>query len=369
MSLPDFQLERFFAQHEFTAQHLLCSSDCEAMSVGELLAFEDGAVERFHQTWLGYTESLGHPALRQAISEIYEQAGREQVLVFTGAEEAIYLFMRGCVTEADHVIVHSPCYQSLFEVANQVAGSVDRWHAGPERNWRLDLNQLESLVQPNTKAIVVNTPHNPTGWLMSADDWSSLHAFADARGIVVFCDEVYRESEYDTRTCLRAGCDMSPNAVSLGVMSKTYGLAGLRIGWVATRNQDVYRRLQSMKDYTTICNSAPSEFLAELGLRHRQKLIERNVQLIQANLRRLDSVFERHADKVQWVRPQAGAIGFPQLFGMDVSEFCDQLLQQQGVLLAPGSMFNYSGNHFRLGFGRANMEQGIDHLDQFLTSI
>ena len=162
MNLPDFKLERFFAKHEFTATHLLCSSDCESMSVADLLAFEADATERFHRTWLGYTESPGSPELRKAISDVYETTGSDDVLVFTGAEEAIFLFVHGCLSRDDHVIVHSPCYQSLFEIANEVAGSVDRWQAKPRNEWRLDLNELASLLRANTRAIIINTPHNPT---------------------------------------------------------------------------------------------------------------------------------------------------------------------------------------------------------------
>lgn len=366
MTLPDFKLERFFAEHEFSAQHLLCSSDCESISISELLAMEDGADAKLQQTWLGYTESMGSPALRQAIRDIYETVGEEDVLVFTGAEEAIFLFVSSCLSPQDHVIVHSPCYQSLFEVANHVAAKVDRWQAKSDQGWRLDLNELEELVQPNTRAIIINTPHNPTGYLMSQEDWQSLHRFAAEREIVVFCDEVYRESEHDLNDRLPAGCDMSETAVSLGVMSKTYGLAGLRIGWVATRNQLVMTRLKSAKDYTTICNSAPSEFLAEVGLRHRQQLIDRNLKIINQNLNLLDDFFGEFEDRFVWQRPKAGSIAFPQLLHHDADEFCRQVLEGSGVLLAPSSMFEYSDNHFRVGFGRADMADGIEALRSFL---
>ncbi len=366
MNLPDFQLERFFARHEFTAKYLLCSSDCESISIADLLAMEDGAADRFHKLGLGYTESLGAPSLRAAISDIYQHAGADDVLVFGGAQEAIFLFSYGCLCQDDHVIVHSPCYQSLFEVANRVAGKVDLWRADPKRDWKLDLKQLECLIRPDTRAIIINTPHNPTGYLMSHADWMSLHSFAADRGIIVFCDEVYRECEYESQNRLPAGCDMAESAVSLGVMSKTYGLAGLRIGWVATRNQEVLSRLKSMKDYTTICNSAPSEFLAELGLRHRQQLVDRNLQIIEKNLGLLDHFFDEFNDLFRWKRPLAGSIAFPELIQQDVASFCESVLEGCGVLLAPAAMFDVPGNHFRLGFGRADLQLGLEALADFL---
>lgn len=368
MKLPDFELERFFSRHEFTAKYLLCSSDCESMSVRDLLAMEEGAAERFQEVWLGYTESLGKPELRAAISQVYEAITPEQVLVFSGAEEAIFLFMQGMISKGDHVIVHSPCYQSLFEVANRSAASVDRWTAQKDDGWKLDLNELESMLQPQTRAIVINTPHNPTGWLMPQEDWKALHAMAAAKGILVFCDEVYRESEHDPQQRLTAGCDMGEHAISLGVMSKTYGLAGLRIGWIATKNQDVFRRLQSLKDYTTICNSAPSEFLAELALRNRDQIVDRNLKIIRTNLKSIDDFFSLRFDQFSWHAPNAGAIGFPKLLKGDIASFCNRLLESKGVLLAPATLFQFPGNYFRLGFGRSNMNEALEKLGEFSDS-
>jgi aspartate/methionine/tyrosine aminotransferase len=183
----------------------------------------------------------------------------------------------------------------------------------------------------------------------------------------VFSDEVYRESEYDPALRLPAGCDQGPHAVSLGVTSKTYGLAGLRIGWIATQNAEIYGRMAAIKDYTTICNSAPSEFLAELALRHRAALAARNVDIMKTNLDLLDGLFARHPDLFSWVRPRAGAIAFPKLLEGDVGEFCDSLVRQAGVLLLPGSVYGDAGNHFRLGFGRRNVPQAVERLEDFLV--
>ena len=365
---PAFKLERFFARHEFSARHLLCASDCESMPIGELLAMEPDATERFLKLRMGYTESTGHPELRKTIAGIYKTVAAGDVLVFAGAQEAITLFLQGMLGPDDHAIVHWPCYQSLYEVAAASADAVDRWEADKENEWKLDVKKLIQLIRPNTRVIVVNTPHNPTGYLMSHADWQSFHNVAAERGILVFCDEVYRESEYDPVDRLTAGCDMGDHAVSLGVMSKTYGLAGLRIGWVATKNREVMDRLRSMKDYTSICSSAPSEFLAELGLRHRQHLIDRNLKVIGRNLELLDSFFQEFHDRFVWSRPRAGAIAFPKLVGQPIDEFCEEVLQETGVLLAPGSMFSDNGNHFRLGFGRANMAEGLEALGEYVRS-
>jgi len=366
MNLPPFKLERYFAKYEFSTEYLLCSSDCESMPIADLLALEEAASEKFQQVWLGYTESQGSPTLRTEICKLYETIQPEEILVHTGAEEAIFLFMFAAFKEYDHVIIHSPGYQSLAEVAHATGCDVSPWLAREENGWALDLDELRHLVRTNTKAIIINTPHNPTGYLMSHVDYESVHQFAQENNLLLFSDEVYRESEYDFATRLPAGCDFGDHAISLGVISKTYGLAGLRIGWIATRNKKIYEKMASFKDYTTICNSAPSEFLAEVAMRNRLKLADRNLGIIKDNLAVMDDFFFRHVDLFTWIRPRAGSMAFPRLLKGDVEEFCDRLVKEAGVLLLPGSMYDDSRNHFRLGLGRKNLPKAVEKLELYL---
>jgi aspartate/methionine/tyrosine aminotransferase len=368
MQLPPFKLERYFAKYEFNTTYLLCSSDCESMTVAELLTLEPDAAEKFQSHWLGYTESQGSLSLRQAICGLYETMQPESILVHTGAEEAIFLFMHAAFEAGDHVIVHWPCYQSLSDVARAIGCEVSLWVAREENRWALDLDELRRMIRPNTKAIILNTPHNPTGYLMSRADYESVHRFARENNLLLFSDEVYRESEYDPSTRLPAACDLGGHAISLGVTSKTYGLAGLRIGWIATKNRKIYERMASLKDYTTICSSAPSEFLAEVAMRNRQKLIDRNLGIIQRNLSVMDDFFPRHANLFSWIRPRAGSMAFPRYLGGDIESFCDELVRKAGILLLPGSMYNDSSNHFRLGLGRKNLAEAVNRLEQFLQT-
>lgn len=366
MKLTPFELERYFARYEFNARYLLCSSDCESLAVQDLLALESDAANRFHAHWLGYTESLGAPSLRQEISRIYSTIQPENVLVHGGAEEAIFLFMNAALKPGDHVIVHSPCYQSLAEVARGIGCEVTPWLAREENGWMPDMDELRSSLRPTTRALVINTPHNPTGLLMRPEDFYAINQLSQEQGFYLFSDEVYRELEYNPADRLPAACDINPRAVSLGVMSKTYGLAGLRIGWIATHDAPVYTRMAELKDYTTICCSAPAEFLAELALRHRGKLAGRNLDIIRHNLGILDDFFARRADMFHWVRPRAGSIAFPCLLGAEIESFCDRLVKTSGVLLLPGTLFGDHKNHFRLGFGRKNMPEAVVRLEEFL---
>jgi aspartate/methionine/tyrosine aminotransferase len=367
MRLSPFKLERYFARYEFNVDYVLCASDCESFTIAELLALEPEAAQRFHGHWLGYTESSGSPTLREAIAGLYTTVAPDEVLVHSGAEEAVFLFMHAVLEAGDHVIVHSPCYQSLAEVARGMGCAVSPWLVRPENGWALDLADLQRGLRPNTRAIVINTPHNPTGYLMPQADFRAAIQLAEEHGALLFSDEVYRESEYRAEDRLPAACDLSSSAVSLGVTSKSYGLPGLRIGWVATHDAVVRERMAALKDYTTICNSAPSEFLAELALRHRQVLVDRNREIIASNLAVLEGFFGRHPERFAWQRPQAGPVAFPRWLQGDVEDFCHDLVTRAGVLLAPGTAFDDAGNHFRIGFGRRNLPEAVGRLEAYLS--
>ena len=232
MKLDAFQLERYFAKHEFSAPHLLCASDCESMAVSELLAMAPGAGDQLSALWLGYTESSGNPDLRQAIAALYERTTADQVLVHAGAEEAIFNFMNVALQPGDHIIVHAPYYQSLGAVARAAGAQVTEWQGDAEHAWELDLDVLKKTLNDRTKVVVVNFPHNPTGFLPASAFLHELSSLAERHGFVIFSDEVYRGLEMDPADRLPAMADVNDRAVSLGVMSKTYGLAGLRIGWI-----------------------------------------------------------------------------------------------------------------------------------------
>ncbi len=368
MRLDEFKLERYFAQHEFTAPYLLCSSDCESMELRDLLTFEPGAQDRLASLWLGYTESLGNPELRQAITTLYEYVTADQIIVHAGAEEAIFNFMNVALSAGDHVIVHAPYYQSLGEVARGIGAEVFEWQGNSERRWELDIEVLKNALTARTKVVVVNFPHNPTGFLPTSEFVHELSALSDQHSFVIFSDEVYRGLELEQSDRLPAFADINERAVSLGVMSKTYGLAGLRIGWIATRDNNLFRKLAAFKDYTTICNSAPSEFLATLALRHAKVIVERNLQIIRENLNRLDLFFDSHTEMFTWYRPKAGSIAFPLLLRGHIDEFCADLVNKTGILLLPGTLYGPELNSFRIGFGRRNLPALLERFETYVMS-
>ena len=374
LRIAPFELERYFGRHEFSAPYLLCSSDCESTTVGDLLALEPDAAERLHELWLGYTEAAGHPELRAEVATLYETITPDQILVHAGAEEAIFNFMQALLQPGDHVIVQWPGYQSLAEVARSLGCEVTPWGmqpnlSGDDDGWLLDSDLLEERLQPNTRVVVLNSPHNPTGFLADRMIVDAVVELAETRGFLIFSDEVYRGLEHDPADRQPSLCDLTEQAVALGVMSKTYGLAGLRIGWIATRNARIHQAMASFKNYTTICNSAPSELLATIALRHRDRIVARNLGIIRHNLDLLDRFFAEQADRFAWQRPRAGTIAFPRLTsGESAASFCDRLVAEAGVLLLPGNLIDplFAG-HFRIGFARQNMAEALEHLGHFLA--
>ncbi len=366
MKLEPFRLERFLAQYEFSAPYLLCCSDCESFSIQELLGAEQGLKDRFLSQRLGYTESRGNPELREEIASLYDGITPDQVLVHSGAEEAIFNFMNIALHPGDHVIVHSPYYQSLGEVARSLGAEITEWESKSDSNWQLELGFLEDSIRPETKIVVVNFPHNPTGYLPDRTFFADLVQLSQNHGFIVFSDEVYRFLEYQELDRLPALCELDERGVSLGVMSKSFGLAGLRIGWIVTRNHELFNQMASFKDYTTICSSAPSEFLATVALRQREHILERNLSIIKDNVEALNSFLDTYHELFQWCLPKAGPIGFPKYLGGSVDEFCHRLVSEKGVLLVPGTVYDDKNNFFRIGFGRRNMPECLGKLAEFV---
>ena len=369
MQIAPFELERFFARWEFEARYLLCASDVEGWPMAELLALADDDTRRlWDELRLGYTESMGHPLLRAEIAGLYETATADDVLVFAGAEEAIFCLLNVLTGPGDHSVVVWPGYQSLHEVSRATGADVTLHELREEDGWALDVDRLIGALRPNTRLVVINGPHNPTGMLPTAAEWARLVEVCAERGIHVLSDEVYRFLELDEADRLPAGADAFERGISLGVMSKSFAMAGLRIGWLVTRDRDLLARVAGFKDYTTICSSAPSEILALVGLRARDRVLARSRAIVSRNLSLLDAFFERWSGTVSWVRPRGGPVGFPRLRAdVDVEGFASALVEAEGVLILPGSRFGHPGNHFRLGFGRENMPEALERLEAFAT--
>ncbi|WP_328615421.1 aminotransferase class I/II-fold pyridoxal phosphate-dependent enzyme [Amycolatopsis sp. NBC_00355] len=362
-TLPDFRLETYFSRWEFAARYHLTASDAQTMTLTELLALaDDDGRERWETLSLGYTETYGLPALREAIAATHTGVAPEDVLCFAGAEEGLYLAMRTLLEPGDHVVVVTPNYQAAETIPLSIC-EVTGVALRPEDGWALDVDELERQLRPNTRLVSVNFPNNPTGAVPDRETWTRLVRLCEDRGVLLFSDEVYRGLE--AGPALPQAADLSPAALSLNVMSKAYGLPGLRIGWIACRDREILSRLERAKHYTSICNSAPAEVLALIAVRARQRILDRNRAIIADNLPRFDAFFARFPDLFDWAPPRGGCVCFPRYLGADgVEAMCTELVEQCGVLLLPASIYGSRltptpPDRFRIGVGRHAPDEAL----------
>ena len=372
--LPDFRLEVHFSRWEFTARHNLAASDAESVRMRELLALADDADRAaWHDLRLGYTETIGSPGLREAIAATYDRVDSSEVLCFTGAQEGIFCAMHALLEPDDPAVVLVPNYQSLEEIPLSIC-EVTGVGLREREGWALDLDEVQAALRPDTRLIAVNFPNNPTGAMVDEATWTALVELASSRGIHLFSDEVYRGLERDPGAALPQAADLHEDASSLGVMSKAYGLAGLRVGWIACRNRDILARMERVKHYLSICGPAPSELLARIALKARDRVLERNRRLTAANLARLLEFFDRHPALFDWYIPDGGCIMYPRyLGGAGVEDFCRSAVEEAGVLLLPASVYRsrllpVPDDRFRVGFGRATFTEGLTALERHLTA-
>jgi aspartate/methionine/tyrosine aminotransferase len=363
-------LERYFAQYEFKVKYMLSPSDCESLALDELLQMASPAsLDLWQGLGLGYTDSQGHPLLRAEISGLYQHVPPENILI-AAPEEAIFVAMQTLLRPGDRVVVTSPAYQSLHEIARSIGCEVVNWQLepGPEAGWRLDIADLEDRLDAHTRMLVINFPHNPTGHTLTQPELEALIGLARKRDLYLFSDEMYRLLEYEPSMRLPAVCDLYEKGISLSGLSKSFALPGLRIGWLATQAAGLVGSWLAYKDYTTICNSAPSEILGIIALQNKDRILRRNLDIIRANLDFAARFFGKYDNIFSWYRPRAGSVAFPEWHGKaPVEQFCQEVLEQQGIMIVPGSLFDFPGNHFRVGLGRRNLAEVLQHLDDYMN--
>jgi aspartate/methionine/tyrosine aminotransferase len=372
--MRDFELERYFSTWEFTAKYHLTASDIESMSIADLLALaSDHDRKKFYNQWLGYTETFGHPELLEEIAGTYDTINPEELLCFAGAEEGIYTAMRVLLDKNDHVIVTVPNYQAAETIPLSIC-SISGVPLDEKNNWSLDIDRVEREIRPNTKLVSINFPNNPTGAVLDHDKFRALIELCRKHGLYLFSDEVYRLVEGEPSIRLPQAADLYEKALSLNVMSKAYGLPGLRIGWIASKDRQLLSKMERYKHYLTICNSAPSERLAIIALRAKETILARNRNLVKNNLKQLEKFFGEFSDLFEWYRPAGGCVAFPKYLGSgSTDQFCEDLVAKSGVLLLPPRIFrsellNTPDNRFRIGYGRRTMGEGLDAFRAHLQS-
>ncbi len=370
--LADFRLETYFSKWEFSARYHMTASDVQSMSLKDLLALADEDDRAaFENSWLGYTETFGAADLRAVIASTYDTIRPAEILCFAGAEEGLYAAMHALLDKDDHAVIVTPSYQSAETVPLGICAATGV-PLDPERSWTLDIDQVAAAIRPNTKLVSINFPHNPTGKILERDRFDALVELCRSRGIWLFSDEVYRLIGVSGTPHLPQVADVYERGLSLAVMSKAYGLAGLRIGWIACRDAPLLARMERMKHYLSICNAAPSEHLARIALKHRDKILARIAGLMRHNLALLDRFFADNSGLFEWYCPDGGCVAYPRYLGAEgVEAFAADLVERTGVLLLPASIYRSElnptpGDRFRIGYGRAHLEEGLDVLRSHL---
>lgn len=371
MNLNIFKLEEYLGRYEFSAPYLLCCSDAESFSQKEILEI---ATKEHKKLWenlrLGYTEASGLPELREQIrSSLYKELKSEDILTFAGAEEGIYIALNTLLSLEDHVIVLTPCYQSLKEIPKSIGCEITEVELKVHNNWRIDVREIEQAIKSNTKCVIINFPHNPTGQVLRPDELKQLISVLAKKGIWLFSDEVYRLLGHPQEGWAKPAACKYDKAISLGVMSKAFGMAGLRVGWIACQDKGFLNKLLLNKYYTSICNSAPSEILSLIALNNSEKILARNNNIVRDNLNLLDDFLDEYKSRFNWIRPEGGCVGYVKYLSDEpVDLMCDKLVKEKGVLLMPASLYEDSSNYFRIGFGRKNMKDALIRFEEFLLS-
>ena len=367
MIYEPFRLEKYFAEYEFTISKQLSCSDCETLPLSRILNLLDNEEKNdFLNMNLGYTESNGSTALREEIASLYQNFSADEIFV-AAPEECIYLTLNSLLDKGDRVMFLNPIYQSFESIPYSLGCENLKWNLeNREGHWNLDINVLEDEAKKGLKALFINFPHNPTGFLPSQDEFKQIVETAEKYNIFIFSDEMYWLLEHNYREPLSACCTVYENSVSLFGLSKSFGLPGLRIGWIATRRKDLYEKIAAMKHYTTICNSAPSEEVARIALRHREYLITRSSDIVRSNLGYAEGVFNDIRDIVQWNEPSGGSVAFPCFRNnISASDAADKLIKDHDLLMLPGNLFGFDDSYFRLGLGRKDFNDSLYTFKKF----
>ena len=356
MQVPPFLLDEWLNEYHFRSEPPefdLASSTGPRWTVRDLLGWMSPEDRRLVEgTEAVYSPATGSPVLRQTVADL-QGVSSQDVQIVTGASEALLILFYLAAEPGANIVLPFPLYPPVPVEARLFGLEPRFYHLRREHDFAIDIDEVKNLVDDKTKFILVNSPHNPTGVVLSNAQMRELHDFAVERGVQFVSDEVYHPIYHRDETNSAATL---PHAIVLGSFSKALSLSGLRVGWIIDRDAKRQRQYADARGYFTISNSPLTEQLAEVALRQRDLILARTSKVVAANLQLLDQFFAEWKDELGWVRPGGGMICFPWLKrGGDARVFC-RAVAERGTLLAPGDCFQMP-EHFRLGFGV--MEEGF----------
>ncbi|KAL2856728.1 pyridoxal phosphate-dependent transferase [Aspergillus pseudodeflectus] len=392
VKIDPFEVDHWILTRSAGVKHNLAHSYCSAISVNDLGPTLGASENAAASVWssilaqpMSYGPMKGSAALRSRIAELLysdpsaEPLSIENIVTTPGASLANFLVLFALLGPGDHVVVQYPTYQQLYSLPAAIGAEVSLWKAHEEDGWRLDLDELKQLIRPNTKMIVLNNPVNPTGAALSRTTLEEIIKIAREHSIIILSDEVYYPLFHSVSP-------IPPSIISLGYdkvvatssLSKAYSLAGLRVGWIASRDPSIIDLCVNSRSYALITLSQVDEHLASLALSPPtvQHLLERNTTLSKRNVQVVQDFIDQHSSTCQWVQPAGAPIGFVKFVRdgrpIDDVEFCTRLLEKKSVLLVPGSKCFGDGKDFqgyvRLGFGEetGDLKAALHAVHEFL---
>ncbi|KAF1951725.1 PLP-dependent transferase [Byssothecium circinans] len=388
VKIDEFSVESWMDAYELKCQYNIAETCAASISIEQLKELsEDKTKEIFdHSKPLTYGAIRGSDALRSRLARLYsarttEPLPAENILTTPGAIAANYLVAYTLVCPGDHVICHYPTYQSLYEVPKQLGAEVDFWKANLDNGWLPSIDELKALIKPNTKLIVINNPNNPSGAVLKKSFLQQIIDIASENDITIMSDEVYRplfhsitpiDPEFPP-SILSMGYK---KAIATGSMSKAYAMAGIRVGWIASRDPSIIEQIAAARHYTTISVSQLDEQVAAFALDPStiHALLARNIELAKKNLEIMERFVIKNDDEISWVKPLAGTTVFFRVHRdgkpVDSTDFCTKLLEKTGVLMVPGDTCfgeEYKG-YVRAGFVNHTqiVKEGMDKVSQFV---
>ena len=369
MDLPTAYLEKWMRNYYFDTKFDIGSSGVEPYTFEQVRKLLNISVEDLDKISFHDSETLGNRELRKTIIEQSGYGDPDWIMVTHGSSESIYLTMMTLLKSGDDVIVLEPCYQQLSAIAAAMGCNIHNWTLKFEEGFRPNFDDLKKLITPKTKMIVVNFPHNPTGISITEEEQQTLIALTASVDAYLVWDAAFATLAYDSFQ-LPDPIQFYNKSLSLGTLSKAYGLPGLRVGW-SLASPSVLENFTNYRDYTTLHLSPLVEFIATKAIANSLKLISPRLEVARANLDYLESWMEAYSEYVEWVRPTGGVTAFVKFLHLtDTEDLCRNLATQHEVLLVPGSCFGFP-KFVRLGYGGNNKEfkQGLDYLSKMLTAV
>ncbi len=360
--MSGFRLKTFFSSGAASARLNLSSSFAEPLSMAELIQLEPALPERLAALSLNYPAADGGELLRERIASFIGVAP-EEVLVTNGADEALTITYAALIGRTSRVVVHTPAYEPLLALARQAGAEVVPWQAHEADGWQPSLDLLERLLRTPTDLVVVNFPHNPTGFMPEPSYFEQLRSLVAAAGSVLLVDEIYNGLPLHARTESIAAAD-GP-CLSVSGLSKVFGMPGVRVGWIATRDRALLARLREARSFMNSFVSCLSEEVAQAALAHADEIIGRNSRIATEGKAHLEAFLAQAGDRFSAVVPEAGVNAFVRWHGEgSTDELSRRALLEAGLLLAPSSYFDAGSAHVRIGFGRSFIAQGLSDLER-----